>query len=90
LITQDDSWSDKAIWKASVQCPSPDCENSYTAFEDFYTVPRSEVYKKGKSENNRYSKGSQQVLVFTCEEGHKFEILFGYHKGQTFVGSESV
>ena len=85
MIADDTTWGGDSLWTSKVKCPT--CDSDYAALEDTYEVPRHMAME----EDGRYSRGSQQVLKFTCEPvGHVFEIVFGYHKGRTFVGSEAV
>ena len=84
MLVDDNSWGGNSIWTSKVKCP--DCDYDYVAIKEAYKVPRHMAIEEG----SRYSKGSQQVLRFQCEQGHTFEIVFAFHKGQTFVGSEAV
>jgi hypothetical protein len=85
MIADDTTWGEGSLWTSKVKCPT--CFTPYVALEGTYKVPRHRARVAG----NRYSKGSQQVLTFSCEpESHIFDIVFAFHKGETFVGSEAV
>lgn len=58
----------------------PVCGFEYNHFKGFLNVAGNDNYEAWSG-----GKGDLQSLSFYCENGHKWELCIGFHKGYSFI-----
>ena len=61
------------------RCKCPVCGEHYLHFDDPKVIDGKDDYKA-----KWVGRGDKLVIPMWCEQGHKFELCIGFHKGQLF------
>ncbi len=78
-LQQDATWSSLAC--SQVRCPI--CQDTYVHFEFPVARDGQDSYKAW------HGRGNAIVVPCWCESGHQWEIVFGFHKGNTYAFCQS-
>ncbi len=71
---------DHETWGNEIKCPV--CNFHCTHIAD-------PVYKKTDNYDAWDGRGSAIRVPMYCESGHAWEVLFGFHKGSSYIGIEN-
>lgn len=78
---EDPSLPMNAIWSQQLRCPF--CGDTCVHIEDADNAPNHDDYSAWEG------RGGACRIPMSCENGHLWVVLFGFHKGSTYVGIES-
>jgi hypothetical protein len=76
VMTESSSSESDTLGNISVKCPV--CGSEYVSVSNMREVSGEDNYKAGW-----LGRGDLNVIGFSGECGHEFELCFGFHKGNT-------
>ena len=78
FIAPTDVWASQDF---SMELVCPECGFNYTHILDVTVHPGNDDYTPGPN------RGGQHILWLQGECGHEWQLVFGFHKGNTYVMS---